>query len=210
MTAEPCTVDRFISCLDSAIAPMLWEHSASTDSQHFLDLQVSLVRKENNTVGFSFSMFRKPNFRAHYLSGLSNHPNSHKKSIFKCECNRALVCSSESVGYDSSISDITRYLADCGYPTLVGPEFDEQHRQNILAKLRLRSKPQGQNGKRGFDDKVFIVMPFSPCVKHLGIQSCFRKHLSFTNLELTLAWTVKPNSMRLLYRLNWPYEHRMH
>ena len=114
------------------------------------------------------------------------------------------------MGYDSSISDITRYLADCGYPTLVAPEFDEQHRQSILAKLRLRSKPQGQNGKRGFDDKVFIVMPFSPCVKHLGIQSSFRKHLSFTNLELTLAWTVKPNSMRLLYRLNWLYEHRMH
>ena len=157
-------------------------------------------------------MFRKPNFRAHYLSGLSNHPSSHTKSILKCECNRALVCSSESGEYDSSTSDIIRYLADCGYPTFAVPKFDDQHRQSILAKLRLRlrSEPQGNNGDRGFDDKVFIVMPFSPCVKYLRIRSSFRKHLSFTNLELTLAWTVKPNSMRLLYRLNWPYEHRMH
>ena len=92
------------------------------------------------------------------------------------------------------------------------PKFDDQHRQSILAKvrLRLRSEPQGNNADRGFDDNVFIIMPFSPCVKCVRIQSSFHKHLSFPNLELSLAWTVKPNSMRLLYRLDRPYEHRMH
>ena len=106
------------------------------------------------------------------------------------------------------MSDIAGYLSKCGYPIFKVPVFDDQIRQTILAKLRSRSRIK-VTGPRAFDQKVFFVMPFSPGVKQLRIKSSFRKHLCFTGLELTLAWTVKPNSLRLLYRLNWPSEQRM-
>ena len=84
--ADQPAIVAFIAALDDAIAPLKWEHSVSSTSQHFLDVQIFVQRSVMcdgfERITFETSMYRKPNFRPHYLAAMSCHPQSHKSGIF--------------------------------------------------------------------------------------------------------------------------------
>ena len=81
------------------------------------------------------------------------------------------------------------------YPIFKVPASDAQNRQSMLAKVRSCSKSMA-SGLRTFNEEVFLVMPYSPSVKHLKIQSSFRKHLSRISIDATLLdlWTPTPGA----------------
>lgn len=108
------------------------------------------------------------------------------------------------------------YLAERGYPRYAIPSYDAVRREALLAK---HSAKVSENSEiqtftdlhvdaRAFESslKVYFVLPFSAEAKSLKLVSCFCRHFSgLVPLEFTLAWTVKPNTSRILYRLNWQY-----
>ena len=50
-----------------------------------------------------------------------------------------------------------------------------------------------------------MSLPFTAQLESLGVARVFRVLLgSIIAIELKLGWSVKVNSMRRLYRLNWP------
>lgn len=53
---------------------------------------------------------------------------------------------------------------------------------------------------------MFLSLPYSSQAKHLRVCSIFRQTASLKhNIEVLIGWSVKLNTMRRLYRLNWPY-----
>jgi hypothetical protein len=152
---------------------------------------------------FETSLFRKPNFRPHYLSCFSDHPVAHKSGIFFCETYRILVCCARSSVFDKCIFDVAGYLRNTGYPSIATPNFDQARRESILQAALLRSSTRV--AKTAATNIVTLVLPFQKDLQQLGINSIWSK-LVGANLPIRLrvAWSVRPNSLRKLYGLNWP------
>ena len=110
------SAQSFCADLDGAIAPLKWEHSISSDSQHFLDIQVTAYTSVDRIVCFGTSMYRKPRSVPHDLASLSDHPCAHKSGIFKCESYRAMLLSGTEGAYINAIVDLFGCLEDAGYP----------------------------------------------------------------------------------------------
>ena len=163
---------------------------------------------------FAFGLLRKPSFRPSYLSAFSGHPNAHNKSILKCEAMRVMLCCSQPSLYISCMSEVIGFLCDRGYPKLCIPPYSVEKRNAILAKHKEKTQAKarvvsfaGCSEQQPFEHshKILFVLPYSAQAKTLKIAACFRRHFSdLVPIDLVLAWTVKPNASRLLYRLNWP------
>ena len=153
---------------------------------------------------------RKPSFRPSYLAPCSNHPVSHKSGILACESYRAFMLCSRVCYFDACISRLINFLKERGYPSL-HPRitFDESRRRAALAK---HARPAGKSGNASSEPSlknrstVYFVLPYSDQAKHICVGKHFRS--AFSNcvpINLVVAWSVKINSMRKLYRMNWPH-----
>ena len=137
------------------MSPLKWDHIVSESQVSFLDIHVCAQRTSGN-VSFSTAMYRKPNFRPHYLPMLSMHPAGHKAGIFNCELHRSLLLCSSSAAFESCVDDILRFLEDSGYPKrcFVRQVFDPVKRLALLDKIWSR--------QRGIEDGPVNVSPGSP------------------------------------------------
>ena len=130
--------------------------------------------------------------------------------IYQCESTRALLCCSRAAAFDVCISRIIDFLFDCGYPRRAAPTFDATKRARILHRLADRGgAAQTRDVNQSFGNictsNVYFVLPYSSQALKLKIRDSFKCHVgSIIPIELRIAWTVKPNAMRKLYRLNWP------
>ena len=206
-------LDSFMQELDDAIKPLRWEHVIDSQQQHFLDLNAhaSIV---GDKVTFHTSMYRKPSFKPHYLSCLSDHNVSCKTGIFDCEVFRITVLSSKREDFVDCVEDMIDNLALVGYPRrfLSIPEFSEEKRLNMLQSIRANTHRciGGRGNTKTNRRDVFFSMPFSSQAKSLQISKLFRSSFSTCpdldnlGINLRVAWSTKMNSMRRLYRLNWP------
>jgi hypothetical protein len=158
-------------------------------------------------VSFETGMYRKPNFRPHYLALFSDHPPCHKSGIFRCEAHRALMLCSKTSLFSECINSLLDFLGDAGYPSRCFslPRFSQSFRESCLDKLHCRdsSKDYGVSAKQR--RTLFLSLPFNAQLADIGISSIFKSCFGcLVPLNLILGWTVKMNTMRRLYRLNWP------
>ena len=81
--------------------------------------------------------------------------------------------------------------------------YDPAARSRSLAKLRSRDPAAGSFHK--VDKRnITLVLPYVQQVARLGLHSSWLEHVaSVIPLGFRLAFTVQPNAMRKLYRLNW-------
>ena len=194
----------FVKDLDKAIFPMRWTHDISVSSQHFLDLQIT-VKVEDMAATFVTGLYRKPNFKPHYLSALSMHPAAHKRGIFGCESMRALLCCSTESDFDLACKSIDSFTQKAGYPARRLPEFDPVSRSAHLARLRSRDPTAGMKSDGRRD--ITLVLPFVQQIAHLGLQGLWQGIVyPVIPLGFRVAFSVQPNAMRKLYRLNWTVE----
>jgi hypothetical protein len=88
--------------------------------------------------------------------------------------------------------------------------YDPAWRARALLKLANRSPDLFSNSRVSSQDRkaVFLALPFSTQASNLKIVAAFRSSVSvIIPIDLRLGWTIKPNTMRKLYRLNWPNGH---
>lgn len=85
------------------------------------------------------------------------------------------------------------------------PKFNASKRLNMLALLASRNVVDNRfRAER--ERAMFLSLPYSSQAKHLRVCSIFRQTASLKhNIEVLIGWSVKLNTMRRLYRLNWPY-----
>ena len=157
-------------------------------------------------------MYRKPRFVPHYLPSLSDHPCAHKSGIFKCESYRAMLLSGTEEAYNKAIVDLFGFLEDAGYSARCFSKvsYDPAWRARALLKLANRNPDLSSNSGTSSQDRkaVFLALPFSTQASNLKIVAAFRSSVSvIIPIDLRLGWTIKPNTMRKLYRLNWPNGH---
>ena len=162
----------------------------------------------SSSVSFETSMYRKPGYMPHYLAALSDHPPCHKAGIFKCEAYRALILCAKQNCFDECIVQILGFLSHAGYPEHLFsvPRFCVESRASALTKLEQR-KPRSCEFvvTAKLRKNVVMSLPFNAQLESLGVARVFRALLgSIIPIELKLGWSVKVNSMRRLYRLNWP------
>ena len=177
----------------------------------FLDLTVHATLV-SNSVSFSFSLFRKPSFRPNYLAALSCHPLDHKRSIFKCEALRILLCCSREHEYKTCMISVCNYLSDRGYPSREPPVYDAGLRTSLIGKHRCRQTSDNigaschAHGSSEPKRRTFLVLPFCSQAKYLNIRRSYLQRVrSVIPIDIHIAWAVNANSSRILYRLNWPY-----
>ena len=117
--------------------------------------------------------------------------------------------------FESCIDSIMEYLVSAGYPSrlLSVPAFSALNSPSVIAGIRDRQCRSGTAAKASTNrcrDAVYIVVPFSSQAKSLNISRMFSSCLSSSslldnlNIKLRVAWGTKLNSMRRLYRFNWP------
>lgn len=196
----------FVSDLDSAIAPLRWVHEIDTASQHFLDIDITVMRVGQH-VWFETGMYRKPNFEPHYLAAMSNHPASHKSGIFSGETFRALILCSKQNKFHGCIKDILRFLGVSGYPQrcFVLPSFDLGRRDVLLNKITSRKSEDVDRVTAKRRHEITLALPYTSQLASIKVASLFRSSLGLLlPIHIKLGWSVKINSMRSLYRLNWP------
>ena len=144
----------------------------------------------------------------HYLAALSDHPPSHKSGIFRCEAYRALLLCAKQQYFQECIQQILGFLSSAGYPEYLFkvPLFCSETRALALKKLEQRKpKDHGYIVTAKLRNNVVMSLPFNVQLESIGIAKVFRSTLgSIVPVELKLGWSVKINSMRRLYRLNWP------
>ena len=210
LVCQRSEVDAFLQSMDNTIAPMRWTHEVSSTRMHFLDIDVNCLISASGIVTFETNMYRKPNFQPHFLSVLSNHPSGHKNGIFKCEAHRALMLCSKQTQFDFCIHQILLFLHDSGYPArcFSAVSFSSSRRALMLSKIANRKQKVRDDSFRvtaAKRSRVVLSVPFSTQLNQLGLRSLFRASVGFIiPIELKLGWSVKINSMRRLYRLNWP------
>ena len=203
MVATPQEAQAFIKRLDAAIAPLAWTHDVSNVSAHFLDIHIDTVFSHaRDTVTLSTNMYRKPSLVPHYLPMNSDHPSSAKVGLFAGESRRAhLLCSSE-ISYSKCVEELRSFLAVAGYPmsACIAPAYDAKVRELRLQKaLEPKSKTEPNRSK------VYLALPFSSQLATLRFSKSFQTHVGgLVPLSLTVAWSMKPNSMRKLYQFDWP------
>jgi hypothetical protein len=212
-------VSHFVHTFDNAINPLEWDHDIQCDAQHFLDIQIfakSIARSDGgHDVHFETTMYRKPSFRPHYLAALSEHPASHKCGIFRCEAFRVLTLCAKQTQFDSCIFQVVGFLSSAGYPSSLFrlPSFSSSRRLEALKKL------EGRKPKRSGDfevtaklrKSVIMSLPFNAQLDTLGVPKVFKLMFgSIIPIDIKLGWSVKRNSMRRLYRLNWPCAAQKH
>ena len=151
-------------------------------------------------------MYRKPNFRPHYLHFSSNHPPQHKNSIYTCEMYRILCLSSHESTFFDAMRNVVKFLAVSGYPEhshhaavfSVDKRFSALQKFSALSEKRRRaaspSRPVRQSVLR-------LLVPYSDQIASLKIKKLFVQ--SFKDLKMQVAWKVRRNSMRILYRYNF-------
>ena len=210
LVCQRSDVDAFSEDMNNEIAPMRWTHEISSTRMNFLDIDVKCLVSNSRVVTFETSMYRKPNFQPHFLSVLSNHPSGHKHGIFKCEAHRALMLCSKQIHFDSCITQILLFLEDAGYSARCFPvvSFSSSRRSSYLSKIASRKRKDRDDRFRVTADRrsrVVLSVPFSTQLNQLGLCNLFRASVgSIIPIDLRLGWSVKINSMRRLYRLNWP------
>ena len=205
-------VDMYIANLDQSIAPLRWEHSVSEHSQHFLDIDITAIRC-GNSISFDTCLYRKPNFSPHYLAVLSEHPACHKSGIFSCEEFRAMLLCSRECAFIGCIDKLIGFLNTSGYPDrcFAPVQFSESRRLAFFEKM-LRREPMSADSNSGTlpsnkcrRHNVFFTLPYSSQAHNLRVAGIFRQSVgNIIPITLLNGWSVKPNSMRRLYRLNWP------
>ena len=212
VVGEYSDVEFFIHTFDSAIFPLKWDHDVQLDCQHFLDVQIYARFQEAQdgcgSIRFETTMYRKPSFMPHYLAALSDHPPSHKSDIFRCEAYRALLLCAKQQYFQECIQQILGFLSSAGYPEYLFkvPLFCSETRALAFKKLEQRKpKDHGYIVTAKLRNNVVMSLPFNVQLESIGIAKVFRSTLgSIVPVELKLGWSVKINSMRRLYRLNWP------
>ena len=124
------------------------------------------------------------------------------------------VLSSKRGDFIGCVGDMIDNLELVGYPRrfLGIPDFSEEKRLGMLQSIRTSARHSiGDRGSTKTNRRdVFFSMPYSSQAKSLCISKLFRSSLgSFPELDnldinLRVAWSTQMNSMRKLYRLNWP------
>ena len=201
----------FTQQLDHALEPLKWEHDINSVSQHFLDVHISTNVERvggfgETLVSFDTNMYRKPNFKPHYLASLSNHPLKHKIGIHSCEAVRALLCCSKKSMFEGCMHDICKFLEMVGYPKPPQINYDACRRGRLLDKLAVRSVGgRADQAARTHRSTVYLVLQYQSQLKSLGACTSFEGCIgSVFPVRIKLAWSMRPNSMRKLYSLNWP------
>jgi len=157
----------------------------------------------NRLATFVTGLYRKPNFRRHYLSALSMHPLANKCDIFDCESMRALLCLSDRSDFDIAITNFDSFLQNAGYPARSIAGYDLAARSQPLAKIRSRVPANGSNTNK-MKRNITLVLPYVQQVARLGLHSLWLEHFgSVIPLGFRVVFSVQPNAMRNLYCLNW-------
>ena len=114
------------------------------------------------------------------------------------------------MAFHACTDSLVTYLVDAGYPPAVGVQFSAERRNLALGSSRERPfgvefAPSVSSHRSTSRHDVYLVLPYNVQMSQLKLCSLFRSHVSCViPLELRLAWTIQPNAMRKLYRLNWP------
>ena len=165
----------------------------------------SNLSTSSSLVTFSISMHRKPSFVLHHLPCNSQHPIACKLGIFTGEAKGSLALCTEEGNYNDCIAKASSFLEIAGYParTLPSLSLDQQLRQSYLDRAS-SSAPALDPVK----DTVFLILDFTENMA-LCLPRLFRETLcEAIRLRLVMACGMKPNSMRLLYAMNWPHGQR--
>ena len=131
---------------------------------------------------------------------------SHKSGFFECEAHRALVCCSDPREFKHCVNTVALLLENSGYPRPVAPAYDGP-RKMLLLKDIFHEKERATQ-----PDLVTLVLTFQIELLELGLHTLWSQHAEqvLPFLGFRVAWKVKPNLLRKMYRLNWPVQARVH
>ena len=109
----------------------------------------------------------------------------------------------------NSIVEIAGYprykLEIAGYPRhcFDNPGYNQMQRSTIL---EAPPKTRDQGPKRNL---CFLSLDYTEAARSLGLPRVFKNTVgACIDIRLIMAWGMKPNSMRQLYAMNWPYGQR--
>jgi len=117
---------------------------------------------------------------------------------------------SKKCHFDVCVSKILQFLDGAGYPARCFPSvgYLGPKRDLLLSQIHNRKPKDKNSAYRVTAEKrqnVVLSVPFSPQLDQLGLRNLFRASVgSIIPIDLRLGWSVKVNSMRRLYRFNWP------
>ena len=115
---------------------------------------------------------------------------------------RALLCCSTESYFHLACNSIDSFTQNAGYPARRLPGFDPVGRSAHLARLRSRDPAAGT--KSSGRKHITLVLPFVQQIAHLGLQGLWQEIVyPVIPLGFRVAFSVQPNAMRKLYRLNW-------
>ena len=117
-----------------------------------------------------------------------------------------MLCSKASV-FNSCIDSLLEFLEGSGYPRrcFSSVEFAPDLRAGFLDKMRNRVSSKENQITAKHRRSVFLSLPFNDQLSNIGIPSLFRCTVGcIIPLDIIMGWSVKVNTMRRLYRLNWP------
>ena len=123
---------------------------------------------------------------------------------------RALLCCSDAHSFVSAVTSVSSNLQNAGYPARPLPGYDAGRRAALLAKLRNRAPTGAGTNTGGNRHLITLVLPFNEQLLNLKLQTLWLECIaSVIPINFRLAWSVQPNSLRKLYRLNWVVHNRV-